>query len=111
MAFFWTQRQRLLRENWTAPSLAEEIFAMMAPDVPMTTNAPVSINLNSKDAVAPVTLGNFSDGSMMFQFKRPDGSNGGNLAFNAGQFIFTDPNGKRSTVGGGGGGTTVPVWG
>jgi hypothetical protein len=109
---FGDERVRLLRqEDWTAPGLAQELFAMMAPDIPNTTQSPVAVNLPSEATVAPFQIQNGTDDQPVFSIKKNDGTPIGTVGLQDGQFIFTDPNGLRTPMGGGSGGTTVPVWG
>lgn len=111
MAFFYNQRQRLLRESWTADALAQEIFAMMSPDSASSTQGPVNVTLPQGSTVAPIEIGNVPDGSPVFNIRRSDGTMD-IITIDGGQFNF---NGKPMTtvVGGGGGGSSsvVPVWG
>lgn len=107
--FGWDQRQRLLRESWTANALSEEIFAMMSPDAPNDTQAPVKIDLPTGTTVAPIQLGNSPDGSPVFSITRPNGEPGPTISFGGGTFLVDGQPIVGSGGGGGGGGT--PVWG
>lgn len=110
--FGFDQRQRLMREeNWTATGLAQEIWAMMQPDVPNNTQAPVNVALPQGSTAAPFQVAGFSDGETIFNITKGNGQKYGDISIVGGQFMFTDPNGKQTSMGGGGGGTTVPVWG
>lgn len=92
MAFFFDQRQRLLREeNWTAHALAQEVFGMMSPDVPMNTESAVKVSLPTGATVAPYQVGNFQDGNPVMSFTKPDGSAGPTLTLDGGQWFV---NGK-----------------
>ena len=107
MAFLYDQRQRLLREYWTAPGLAEEIFAMMSPDVPNNTAAPVQINLPTGSTVQPIQIGNYDPGAPVINFTGPGGEELGTWA------PSLTPNneiisGSGSGGGGGGGGVSPP---
>lgn len=109
MAFFFDQRQRLLRENWTANELSQEIFAMMSPDSPMTTQAPVTVS-QQPNGVAPFQVQSSPDGTTpLFSV------NGGStvLSFAGNQFTVTQGGTTKVIAGGGGGsgGSVIPVWG
>src|SRR3990167_1524023 len=70
MALGYTQRPRLLREdNWTAPDLAQELYAMMSPDTPDSTQAPIEMQ-NGYDDMVPFTLRGFSDGDTILNITR-----------------------------------------
>lgn len=114
MAFFYTQRQRLRREEgWSATSLAQEIFSMMSPDVPMETRGPVLVSLPEGSTEAPYQIGNFSDGNTGFSITNTDGTPYGDISIDGGQWFFTEPGGQPTIMGGGGGdgSSGVPVWG
>lgn len=81
MAFFFNQRQRLLRESWTADNLAEEIFAMMQPDVVMETHGQVRIG-------GTLTISNYTDGKPIFNFS------GVTVSIVGGVWVFRDINGN-----------------
>ena len=114
--FGFDQRQRLMRESWTANSLAEELFAMFSPDAPNDTQAPVQVSLPTGSTVAPFQIGNAPvDGpTSVFNITHTDGSDGGSITFDGGNFFFTEPGGTPVAMGGGsggGGGPVIPVWG
>ncbi len=97
--FGWDQRQRLLREFWTAPALAEEIFAMMSPDVPNNTDAQVAITQPVGSKVAPIQIGNYDPGAPVIHFSGRGGEDLGSWAPD-----FTPQNSAVPGSGGGGGG-------
>lgn len=70
MAFQWDQRSRLLREEeWDANGLAQEIYAMMSPDAPASTQGPVEIVKNDTPNI-PMTLRGFSDADTILNVTR-----------------------------------------
>lgn len=101
--FGWDQRQRLLREYWTAPGLAEEIFAMMSPDVPNNTQAPIAVNLPTEATVAPFQVGNYTLGDPVIHFTGKSGQDLGSWAPSTDQFIEKVTSGSGGGGGGGGG--------
>lgn len=115
--FGWDQRQRLLRENWNAPALAEEIFAMMSPDVPNNTEAPVNVALPTGSIVAPYQIANYTPGDPIMSFTGKNGADLGCLTLGTGGVVNFNSNGSgtgtSTSIGGGSGsgGTTIPVWG
>ena len=117
MAFGWEERPRLLREeSWTAPALAQEIYASLSPDAPTSTNGPVQINQSNPNAsVAPLTIGNASNSGPAITINRQDGIT---INFNGDGTITSqsDDGGQQQVNGGGGGrgssgGQVIPVWG
>ena len=106
MAFFFNQRQRLLRENWTASALAEEIFAMMSPDTPMTTDNSVKVDLPTESKVAPYQVGNYTLGDPVFSFTGKGGEDLGTWAPSIDPINEIVQTG--SGAGGGGGGVFTP---
>lgn len=111
MAFFGDQSVRLLRENWSsATALAEELYAMMSPNAPTSTNGPVNISQPVGDAQAPFTIDTNSPTGPVMQFNHPDGSMTQIGADGAvGQIGADGQPGKQGQSGGGG--VFVPVWG
>lgn len=108
--FGWDQKDRLLRESWTADELAQELYAMFGAQVPNNTAAPVNVTLPPANKVAPyqVTDAPANNGPAM-TINRNDGTT---VTFNNDGTV-TGPDGRPVSGGGGGGGggPVVPVWG
>lgn len=63
---FGDQSSRLLRERWkNASLLAEELYAMLNDNIPLTQRAPLTIQLPEGDTRAPLTIKNWGDGPMV----------------------------------------------
>jgi len=116
MAFLYDQRTRLLRESWTADALAQELYAMISADVASNTRAPVSISLPTADTVAPITIGNNTPTSPVFQINHPNGTTDTITLVN-GQWFDSNSGNNQGPIlmggggGGSGGGPVIPVWG
>lgn len=68
---FHNQRKRLLRkERWTADDLAQELWAMFGPDVPLEHRGPVTLVQDGEQPA--ITFRNFGDGDSVFSFRRGD---------------------------------------
>ena len=90
MSFFFKQAIRLLRTKWKSPQLlAEELYSMFQADVPDETDQPVIIN--SSTGEPPLTVRDFGDGDFLIEFGDKDGSLGGIVVDDDGQFQFADP--------------------
>lgn len=90
MSFFFKQAIRLLRTKWKSPQLlAEELYSMFQADVPNETDQPVIINSSSDDP--PLQVRDFGDGDFLIEFGDKNGSLGGIIADENGQFQFADP--------------------
>lgn len=70
---YFRQRHRLLREDasLTAPALAEELYAMFGPDVPIEHHGPITIYKSGENQPA-ITLRGFEPGDMVFNIERPE---------------------------------------
>jgi len=79
MAGLWQERQRLLREEkWTANGLAEELYAMISPDVPEDFQAPTTFHQTPGGAPA-ITITGAGEGDSVFDFKGRDGAKVGDI--------------------------------
>ena len=77
MALGWDQRQRLLREDsWDATSLAQEMYSMMSPDAPQSTNAPLTLNQGQPGQPALMFNG-WNDGDTVITMNRGSDTYGG----------------------------------
>lgn len=90
---FHNQRSRLLRrENWTADDLAQELWAMFGPEVPLEHRGPITL-VNDGENPA-ITFRNFGDSDAVFQVTRVENNLAGNT---------TTTNTTITSVSGGGG--------
>ena len=111
--FGWDQKDRLLRESWTADALAQELYAMFGAQVPNNTQAPVNVTLPSGNPVAPFEVTGAPPTGPALVINRNDGTT---VTYNNdGTITSTPPGGQPTQVsgggGGGGGGPVIPVWG
>jgi hypothetical protein len=68
---FHNQRKRLLRrEHWTANELAQELWAMFGPEVPLEHRGPITLYGDGENPA--ITYRNFDEGDVLFEF--PDGN-------------------------------------
>ena len=93
MAWFFDQSPRLLRHLWSTPTqLAQELYAMFQADIPMTTDAPVTIN-NPNPQLPAVTIQQPNNPNAPYiNMKDPKGNPIGGLGVNP-------SNGKPALVG------------
>ncbi len=126
--FGWDQKDRLLRESWTADALAQELYAMFGSNVPNDTSAPVNVTLPVGNKVAPYQITGAPPSGPAITINRNDGTT---INFNNDGSVTqtpppTDPGfgfggggaGQTTTLsgpgaegGGGSGGPVIPVWG
>lgn len=72
MSLFGNQILRLLREKWpNATMLAEELFAILQGNIPLTQDAPITITTEGEDE-APLILR--PGGDVAIEINRPDGT-------------------------------------
>lgn len=96
---FGRQRDRLLREEpWTATALAQELYAMFAPDVPLEHWG--QITLHQPDSGAPIVVRGFSSGDTLISARGPSGED----------VIDFDPTDVDDDGGEGGGGTVASIY-
>ncbi len=109
---FGNQAVRLIRENWGgviepdvngnlvergATRLAEELYAMFDDNIPLTQNAPLTLNKQNPDAPG-LTINNTVGGNTLT-------TNGGTTTFDGGDFTVNTPGGNVTINGGT---TTIP---
>lgn len=108
--FGYDQKDRLLRESWTADALAQELYAMFGSQVPNNTQSPVTVMLPMNAPEAPFQVTGAPPGGSSFVINRNDGTT---INFNNdGTITSTTPGQPPQQVSGGvsGGGPVVPVW-
>lgn len=91
------QKIRLMRTKWpNAQTLAEELYAMLNDDIPVSTNAPMTIN--NPTPAAPLTINQTSGDLPSIVFKK-NGQPAGSLGFDpkTGQPQLKDKNGNPAT--------------
>jgi hypothetical protein len=109
--FGWDQKDRLLRESWTADALAQELYAMFGDQVPNNTAAPVDVTLPMGSPVAPYQVTGAPDTGPALQITTNDGTV---TNYNNDGTITTGPPDNQqpvNAIGGGGSAPGVPVWG
>jgi hypothetical protein len=68
---FHNQRKRLLRkERWSADELAQELWAMFGPEVPLEHRGPVTLYSDGEHPA--ITYRNFDEGDSVFAFDDGD---------------------------------------
>lgn len=107
--FGWTEKERLLRESWSADALAEELYAMFGERVPNETGAPVKIDLPTGSTVAPIQIGNYDPnaGAPIISVRGHAGELVGEIGLDGDGFTQTDHNGTVVPIGSGGGGSNT----
>lgn len=72
-------RNRLLRDEWTAPELAKELYAMLDPSTPLLHKAPITIeNGNNTPAI---TVRNYGGSSLAIQSVDGEGAETGYVSY------------------------------
>lgn len=65
MGLFKDQVLRLLREDWDSPKeLAEELYAILNADIPLTLDGPITINNNSSEPAVTIQQSGPSDSAI-----------------------------------------------
>lgn len=94
---FHNQRKRLLRkENWTADDLAQELWAMFGPNVPLEHRGPITIYQDGDQPA--ITFRDYGDGDTVFEIRGRDDDISSDIT------VSGDPGGGSASFGGGGGG-------
>jgi hypothetical protein len=79
---------RLMRESWTsAKELAEELFALLQSDIPLSHDAPLTLTNRNQPGQPALTVRDFSDGGLV-QFVGSDGTPTGGLFIEGGELIL-----------------------
>jgi hypothetical protein len=99
---FRNQRHRLLRENWDAIGLSQELHAMFGFEETLEHGGPIILTRGDDATWTPFTLRGFSDGDTIFNVKGRDYDL--SIKLDNGELVVEDAEGNRQS---GGGGTTT----
>jgi hypothetical protein len=96
---FRNQRHRLLRENWDAIGLSQELHAMFGYETPLEHGGPITLIRGDDESWVPFTLRGFSDGDTIFNVKGRDYDL--SIKLDGGNLVVEDADGNRQSGGGG----------
>lgn len=83
------QVMRLLREKWKSPwSLAQELYAILNDDIPLTHSGPMTLDQKQDSTEAPMTIRTFGDSPAISFVDARSGAQVGSVSIVDGSLVF-----------------------
>jgi len=87
---FGAQVMRLMREKWKSPmALAQEIYAILQSDIPLTHSGPMTLKQREESSQAPLTIRTFGGGTPALRFVNSQGVEIGGFTLDNGTMVLT----------------------
>jgi len=87
---FGAQVMRLLREKWKSPmALAQELYAILQDDIPLTHSGPMTLAQKTEDSASPLTIRSFGDTPAIQFVDARTGASVGSVSIVGGSLVFT----------------------